>query len=190
VIKIGVIGGTGYTGAELLRLLAGHPEAALGVITSRAEAGTKVSELFPNLCGQIELAFTEPDLKTLTGCDVVFCATPNGVAMQHAPALLEAGVKIVDLAADFRLKAPVVWEQWYKVPHACPELLAEAVYGLPEVNRAAIKTARLVANPGCYPTVSILALYPLIKENLIELDSMIIDAKSGVSGAGKKPKEF
>ena len=135
MIKAGIVGGTGYTGVELLRLLALHPAVELAVITSRGEKGVRVSELFPNLRGRVDLAFVEPDDAVLKGCDVVFFATPNGTAMKSAPALLEAGVKIIDLAADFRLRRVEDWEQWYGMPHACPELLAEAVYGLPEVNR-------------------------------------------------------
>lgn len=186
MIKIGVIGGTGYTGVELLRLLAAHPEADLRVITSRGEAGKKVAELFSNLRGHVDLAFTEPDAKSLTGCDVVFSATPNGVAMTHARELLKAGVKFIDLAADFRLKDPAAWEKWYGMPHACPELLAEAVYGLPEVNREKIKKARLVANPGCYPTAVQLGFLPLLEHDLVDTQHLIADAKSGVSGAGRK----
>ncbi len=186
MIKIGIIGGTGYTGVELLRLLAAHPQADLRVITSRGEAGKKITELFPNLRGHVKLAFTEPDTKALAGCDVVFSATPNGVAMTHARELLKAGVKFIDLAADFRLKDPAVWEKWYGVPHACPELLAEAVYGLPEVNREKIKKARLIANPGCYPTAVQLGFLPLLENGLVDAQHLIADAKSGVSGAGRK----
>jgi N-acetyl-gamma-glutamyl-phosphate reductase len=186
MIKIGVIGGTGYTGVELLRLLAAHPQADLRVITSRGEAGKKVAELFPSLRGHVDLTFTEPDAKSLAGCDVVFSATPNGVAMTHARDLLKAGVKFIDLAADFRLKDPAVWEKWYGMPHACPELLAEAVYGLPEVNREKIRKARLVANPGCYPTVVQLGFLPLLENDLVDTQHLIADAKSGVSGAGRK----
>lgn len=186
MIKIGVIGGTGYTGVELLRLLARHPQADLQVITSRGEAGKKVVELFSNLRGHIDLAFSEPDVKSLAGCDVVFSATPNGVAMTHARELLKAGVKFIDLAADFRLKDPAVWEKWYGMPHACPELLVEAVYGLPEVNREKIKKARLVANPGCYPTAVQLGFLPLLENDLVDTQHLIADAKSGVSGAGRK----
>ncbi len=186
MIKIGIIGGTGYTGVELLRLLAAHPKADLRVITSRGEAGRPVADLFPNLRGHVDLAFTEPDPKTLAGCDVVFSATPNGVAMTHARDLLKAGVKFIDLAADFRLKDAAAWEKWYGVPHACPELLAEAVYGLPEVNREKIKTARLIANPGCYPTAVQLGFLPLLEHGLVDAQHLIADAKSGVSGAGKK----
>ena len=138
MIKVGIIGGTGYTGVELLRLLALHPEVALAAITSRQEAGKPVAGLFPNLRGHVDLAFTEPSHEALAKCDVVFSATPNGVAMNHARALLDAGVRLIDLAADFRLRDSSAWEQWYGMPHTCPELLAEAVYGLPEVNRATI----------------------------------------------------
>jgi N-acetyl-gamma-glutamyl-phosphate reductase len=186
MIKIGIIGGTGYTGVELLRLLAAHPQADLRVITSRGEAGKKVVDLFPNLRGHVRLAFTEPDKQTLAGCDVVFSATPNGVAMTHARELLKAGVKLIDLAADFRLKDPALWEKWYGVPHACPELLEEAVYGLPEVNREKIRKARLVANPGCYPTAVQLGFLPLLENGLVDVQHLIADAKSGVSGAGRK----
>ena len=149
MIKVGIVGGTGYTGVELLRLLAQHPQVEIAVITSRGEAGLPVATMFPNLRGHVDLAFSTPDLQTLLACDVVFFATPNGIAMQQVPALLAAGIKVIDLAADFRLKDANEWAHWYGMPHACPELLAEAVYGLPEVNRDAIRTARLVANPGC-----------------------------------------
>jgi N-acetyl-gamma-glutamyl-phosphate reductase len=186
MIKIGIIGGTGYTGVELLRLLAAHPQADLRVITSRGEAGKPVAELFPNLRGHVRLAFSEPDPKALAGCDVVFSATPNGVAMTHARELLKSGVKLIDLAADFRLKDPAVWEKWYGMPHACPELLAEAVYGLPEVNREKIRKARLIANPGCYPTAVQLGFLPLLANNLVDVQHLVADVKSGVSGAGKK----
>lgn len=186
MIKIGIIGGTGYTGVELLRILAAHPQADLRVITSRGEVGRRVADLFPNLRGHVKLAFTEPDTKALAGCDVVFSATPNGVAMIHARELLEAGVKLIDLAADFRLKHPAVWEKWYGVPHACPELLSQAVYGLPEVNRDKIKKARLIANPGCYPTAVQLGFLPLLENGLVDPQHLIADAKSGVSGAGRK----
>jgi len=186
MIKVGIIGGTGYTGVELLRLLAMHPQAELKVITSRGDAGKKVADLFPNLRGHVHLVFSEPDQKQLAGCDVVFCATPNGVAMTHARALLEAGVRLIDIAADFRLTDPALWEKWYGMPHACPELLAEAVYGLPEVNRECIRGARLIANPGCYPTAVQLGFLPLVERGLIDADHLIADAKSGVSGAGRK----
>ncbi|MBI5612288.1 MAG: N-acetyl-gamma-glutamyl-phosphate reductase [Gammaproteobacteria bacterium] len=188
MIKVGIIGGTGYTGVELLRLLALHPRVELRVITSRGDAGKQVADLFPSLRGHVGLGFTEPDTKALAGCDLVFSATPNGVAMTHARALAKAGVKIIDLAADFRLKDPAVWEKWYGMPHACPELLAEAVYGLPEVNREQIKKARIVANPGCYPTAVQLGFLPLLENRLVDPVRLIADAKSGVSGAGRKAR--
>lgn len=185
MIKVGIIGGTGYTGVELLRLLAMHPQVELTVITSRGEKGRAISDLFPNLRGYVDIAFSEPDDKILGACDVVFSATPNGVAMQHARVLMEAGAKLIDLAADFRLKDIDTWQKWYGMDHACPELVEEAVYGLPEVNRDKIKDAKIVANPGCYPTASQLGFLPLIENKLIDLDHLIADCKSGVSGAGR-----
>ncbi|MET0082823.1 MAG: N-acetyl-gamma-glutamyl-phosphate reductase [Sedimenticola sp.] len=185
MMKIGIVGGTGYTGVELLRLLAGHPGVEVAVITSRSEAGTPVSDMYPNLRGHIDIAFSEPDAKTLGACDLVFFATPNGTAMKMVPELLDAGVKVIDLAADFRIKEISVWEQWYGMQHACPELVAEAVYGLPEINRDAVKAARLVANPGCYPTAATLGLLPLLEAGVIETDGLVADCKSGVSGAGR-----
>jgi N-acetyl-gamma-glutamyl-phosphate reductase len=186
MIKVGVVGGTGYTGVELLRILALHPEVELVCITSRSEAGMPVAEMFPNLRGYIDLAFSEPDTSPLASCDVVFFATPNGVAMRMAPALLKAGARVIDLAADFRLKQPAVWEEWYGEPHASPELLETAVYGLCELNREAISQARLVANPGCYPTAVQLGMLPLVEAGLIDTSRIIADCKSGVSGAGRK----
>ncbi len=185
MIKVGIVGGTGYTGVELLRLLAAHPEVELTVITSRSEAGRSVADLFPNLRGHLDLAFTEPDTALLKQCDLVFSATPNGVAMTMARELVEAGVRIIDLAADFRLADPAVWEKWYGMPHACEELLAEAVYGLPEMNREQIRGARVLANPGCYPTAVQLGFLPLVENGLVQLNSLIADCKSGVSGAGR-----
>ncbi|MGD8742470.1 MAG: N-acetyl-gamma-glutamyl-phosphate reductase [Granulosicoccaceae bacterium] len=186
MIKVGVVGGTGYTGVELLRLLAGHPEVTVQCITSRSEAGMPVSELFPSLRGYLDIAFSAPDPAVLGTCDVVFFATPNGVAMKLTPALLEAGVRVIDLAADFRLKDAGLWEQWYGEPHACPELIEEAVYGLCEINRQAVSGARLVANPGCYPTAVQLGFLPLIEQGIIDHSRLIADCKSGVSGAGRK----
>jgi N-acetyl-gamma-glutamyl-phosphate reductase len=185
-IKVGIVGGTGYTGVELLRLLAQHPRAELAVITSRKEAGMPVAEMFPNLRGSVSLAFTEPSREALSACDVVFFATPNGVAMNETRALYDAGVRVVDVAADFRIKDVALWEQWYKMKHACPELVAEAVYGLPEINRAKIRDARIVANPGCYPTAVQLGFLPLVETGQVDLQHLIADAKSGVSGAGRK----
>ncbi len=186
MIKVGVVGGTGYTGVELLRLLAGHREVEVVAITSRGEAGVKVADHFPSLRGRYDLAFTDPASAPLEGCDCVFFATPNGVAMGQARALLEAGARIVDFSADFRLKDRATWEKWYKVSHAAPELLDEAVYGLPEVNRERIRKARLVANPGCYATAVQLALLPLVESEHVDHGHFIADAKSGVSGAGRK----
>ena len=186
MIKVGVVGGTGYTGVELLRLVAQHPNARLQSITSRKEAGMPVAEMFPNLRGRVDLAFCEPAAANLRACDLVFFATPNGVAMQDAPALLEAGVRVIDLAADFRIRDVAVWEKWYGMKHAAPDLLEHAVYGLPEVNRERIRAARLIANPGCYPTAVQLGLLPLVEKGLADLDHLIADAKSGVSGAGRK----
>ena len=186
MIKAGIVGGTGYTGIELLRLLSQHPQVELAAITSRQEAGKAVSALFPSLRGRVALAFSHPDQAELKKCDVVFFATPNGVAMGEARALIDAGVRIVDISADFRLKDVAEWERWYKLKHAAPELVAQAVYGLCEVNRDRIRGARLVANPGCYPTAIQLGLLPLIEAGAVDLAHLIADAKSGVSGAGRK----
>ena len=180
------MGGTGYTGVELLRILARHPEVELQAITSRSEAGQAVADMFPNLRGRVDLVFSEPDLGRLSECDVVFFATPNGIAMTMVPELIKAGVRVIDLAADFRLKDASLWQKWYGMEHACPNLLEEAVYGLVEINRGQIQEARLVANPGCYPTAVQLGFLPLIEEGLIDPTSLIADAKSGVSGAGRK----
>jgi len=186
LIKAGIVGATGYTGVELLRLLALHPEVEITQVTSRAEAGTAVSAVFPNLRKYLNLNFVEPDTELLATCDVVFFATPNGTAMLSTPQLLKQGVKVIDLSADFRIKDAKLWSHWYKLEHACPELLGEAVYGLPEVNRELIKTSRLVANPGCYPTAVQLGFLPLLKAGLVDTDRLIADVKSGVSGAGRK----
>ena len=186
MIKVGIVGGTGYTGVELLRLLAQHPQAQLTTITSRKEAGMPVADMFPNLRGHVHLQFEDPATAPLDRCDVVFFATPNGIAMTQTRALLEAGVKVIDLAADFRLADVSIWEKWYGMTHACPDLVAEAVYGLPELNREKIKGARLIANPGCYPTAVQLGFLPLIEAGVVDLDHLIADAKSGVSGAGRK----
>lgn len=186
MIKIGIVGATGYTGVELMRLLARHPEARIEVVTSRSEAGKAVSDYFPSLRGITDQVYVEPDVDRLATCDVVFFATPNGTAMQSTPALLDKGTRVIDLSADFRLKDVADWEKWYGMKHGCPDLVAEAVYGLPEVNRAAIKKARLIANPGCYPTAVQLGFLPLLENNLVDPASLIADAKSGVSGAGRK----
>ncbi len=186
MIKVGIVGGTGYTGVELMRLLARHPAARMQVITSRSEAGKPVAELFPNLRGIVDLNFIEPAIDAYHDCDLVFFATPNTTAMSQAEELLASGIRVIDLAADFRIKHIPTWEQWYGATHACPALVADAVYGLPELNREAIREARLVANPGCYPTSVILALLPLLANKLIDPKSIIADCKSGTSGAGRK----
>ncbi|MEX2516527.1 MAG: N-acetyl-gamma-glutamyl-phosphate reductase [Gammaproteobacteria bacterium] len=185
-IRIGIVGASGYTGLELLRLLLGHPQADIAVVTSRGEAGQPVSAIFPHFDGLLDLAFSAPDPALLESCDLVFFTTPNATAMHMVPALLRAGVKVIDLSADFRLRDAAEWADWYGERHACPELLEQAVYGLPELNRDAIKTARLIANPGCYPTASILALQPLLQAGVVDSQRLIVDAKSGVSGAGRK----
>jgi N-acetyl-gamma-glutamyl-phosphate reductase len=186
MVKIGIVGGTGYTGVELLRLLAQHPQADVRVITSRKDAGTPVADMFPSLRRRYTLAFSDPSRADLAACDVVFFATPHGVAMAAARELVAAGVKIIDLAADFRLADPAEFERWYKMPHTCSDLLAESVYGLPEVNRDAIRKARIVGNPGCYPTAAQLGFLPLVEAGLVDTDHLIADCKSGVSGAGRK----
>jgi len=188
MIKVGIVGGTGYTGAELLRLFAQHPHAQVTLLTSRKEAGARADALFPHLRGHTDLGFTAPDPEALAACDAVFFATPHGTAMEMAPALVARGVKVVDLSADFRLRDPGTFKQWYKLDHAAPELLAEAVYGLPEVHRDAIRGARVVGNPGCYPTSVQLGLLPLLEADAIERDGLIADCKSGVSGAGREAR--
>ncbi len=186
-IQAGILGGSGYTGVELLRLLARHPRAEPVCITSRAHLGQPVADTFPSLRGVLDLRFTEPEKSMLTQCDVVFCAAPNGIAMTHAERLLAAAVKVIDLSADFRLQDARLWEQWYGQRHACPQLLPHAVYGLPEINRQAIRHARLVANPGCYPTAVQLGYLPLLENGLLNLGTTLIaDVKSGVSGAGRQ----
>ena len=186
MVRVGVIGGTGYTGVELLRLLAQHPLVELSAITSRGDAGVPVADMFPSLRGRVGLRFVDPANASLETCDLVFFATPNGVAMQQAAALLEKGVRVIDLAADFRIKDVEQWQNWYGMTHVAPALIAEAVYGLPEMNRALIKGARLVANPGCYPTATQLGFLPLVESGLVDTDHLVADAKSGVSGAGRK----
>jgi N-acetyl-gamma-glutamyl-phosphate reductase len=186
MIKVGIVGGTGYTGVELLRLLAQHPGVALEVITSRKEAGTRVADMFPSLRGRVDLAFAETGGAALDRCDVVFFATPHGVAMGEARRLLDAGVRIVDLAADFRLQDLAEWKKWYKLDHAVPDLVRESVYGLPEVNREVIRKARIVGNPGCYATTVQLGFLPLVEAGAVDPAHLIADAKSGVSGAGRK----
>jgi N-acetyl-gamma-glutamyl-phosphate reductase len=186
MIKIGIVGGTGYTGVELLRILSRHPHAELSMITSRKEAGMPVAQMFPSLRGSVALSFSDTASADLTQCDVVFYATPHGVAMADARKLVDAGVRIIDLAADFRLQDVATFERWYKLPHACPDLLKQAAYGLPELNRDAIRLARIVGNPGCYPTTIQLGYAPLLRAGIVDAAHLIADCKSGVSGAGRK----
>ena len=187
-IKVGIVGGTGYTGVELLRLLSQHPGVQLKAITSRKEDGMPVAQMYPNLRGRVDLCFSTPEKAALDQCDVVFFATPHGVAMSQAKSLLEKGVRLIDLAADFRLQDTAVFEQWYKMPHSCPDVLSDAVYGLVELNRTRIAGAGVVGNPGCYPTTVILGLLPLLEggKSLVDTQHIIADCKSGVSGAGRK----
>lgn len=188
MIKAGIVGGTGYTGVELLRLLSKHPHVEVTVITSRAEAGVKVSQLYPSLRGHVDLAFTEPDVAILGELDVVFFATPHGVAQNMMPELMKTKARIIDLSADFRIRDVPLWEKWYGQQHGAPDLVSQAVYGLPEVNREAIRTAKLIACPGCYPTATQLGYLPLIENNLVDPSSLIANAASGASGAGRQAK--
>jgi len=186
MIRAGIVGGTGYTGVELLRILALHSQVDVAVVTSRSDAGKRVDASYPSLRGKCDVIFSEPQIDALAACDVVFFATPNGTAMLMAGELLTRGVKVIDLSADFRLKDHRQWSQWYGMEHASPDLIAEAVYGLPEVNREAIRKTRLLACPGCYPTAVQLGFLPLIENELIDFNPLIADVKSGVSGAGRK----
>ncbi len=186
MIRAGIVGGTGYTGVELLRILANHPKVNISAVTSRGDAGARVDSVYPSLRGTVDLKFVAPDLEALKDCNVVFFATPNGTAMNMAKALLTFGIKVIDLSADFRFKNAEEWRQWYGMEHACPELLQEAVYGLPEINRSQIKDAQLLACPGCYPTSVQLGFLPLLENKLLVNNDLIADVKSGVSGAGRK----
>lgn len=188
LIKVGIVGGTGYTGVELLRILAVHPDVTVSCITSRSEAGVPVADMYPNLRGHFDLAYSEPDPAVLAACDLVFFATPHGVAMSMIPELMAAGVRVVDLSADFRLKNLDVWSQWYGMPHQSPEWVEKAVYGLPELVREEISGAQLVANPGCYPTAILLGFLPLLEQGLADPSRLIADGKSGASGGGRQGK--
>jgi len=186
MIRAGIVGGTGYTGVELLRILALHDQVEIAVVTSRSDDGLRVDALYPSLRGSIKICFTKPDVESLASCDVVFFATPNGTAMLMAEQLLARNVKVIDLSADFRIKDAAEWAKWYGMEHACPDLIADAVYGLPEINRAQIAEANLLACPGCYPTAVQLGFLPLIEQGWIDSNHLIADVKSGVSGAGRK----
>jgi len=186
MIRAGIVGGTGYTGVELLRILALHNEVEVAVVTSRSDDGMRVDALYPSLRGSINVCFSKPEVESLASCDVVFFATPNGTAMLMAEQLLARNVKVIDLSADFRIKDAAEWAKWYGMEHACPDLIAEAVYGLPEINRDKITSANLIACPGCYPTAVQLGFLPLIEQGLVTVDHLIADVKSGVSGAGRK----
>lgn len=184
-VKVAVFGASGYTGIDLLRLLVRHPEVDLTALTSREYQGRPVGEVFPALARIVELPFVFPDPQAVASqATVAFLAVPHKTAMELVPGLLEAGLRVVDLSADFRFQDQAVYEAWYQ-PHSAPELLKESVYGLPELHREKIRTARLVGNPGCYPTCVILGLAPLVQEGLVHPDSLIADCKSGVSGAGR-----
>ena len=188
MIKVGIVGATGYAGVELIRLLLGHPHVAIKRLTSRAEAGVRVDRLFPSLRGHIDLAFEDPGAVDFADCDLVFFATPHAISMNTVPALLDRGIKIIDLSADFRLSDIGVWESWYGTTHAAPDLISTAVYGLPEVNRAALREASLVACPGCYPTAVQLGFLPLLEAGVIDPGRLIASCASGTSGAGRGAK--
>ena len=186
-LNVGVVGASGYAGGELVRLLSTHPKVSISMVTSRRNAGKPVSNEIPILKGRLNIKFEEPDPpKIIEKCDFVFMATPHAVSMELTPQILEVGIKVVDLSGDFRLKNPEIFKRYYGVDHKAPDLLDEAVYGLPEINREKIKNARLVACPGCFATPSIIALFPLVKEKLIR-EHVFIDAKTGSSGAGRTP---
>lgn len=186
IIKAGIVGGTGYTGVELIRILLNHPNVSIHCVTSRADSGVPVSTVYPHLTDCIDLKFSDPVIDNLSDCDVVFFATPHGIAMQMAKQLLDMNIKIIDLSPDFRLKDVTTWEHWYGMKHTCPDLLETAVYGLPEVNRTAIRQARIIACPGCYPTAVQLGFLPLLENKQVDSSQLIADVKSGTSGAGRK----
>lgn len=188
MINVGLVGGTGYTGVELLRILVQHPEVNLKVVTSRGEEGKPVADMYPNLRPFTDICFSVPQLETLSECDLVFFATPHGVAMEMTPDLVANGVRVIDLGADFRIYDTDEYTKWYGLEHTCKNIMAETIYGLPEVNRDQIKDARVVGNPGCYPTAVQLGYLPLIKSGLIDTENLIADCKSGASGAGRQAK--
>lgn len=186
MMKVSIIGATGYTGAELVRLLAKHPKIEIDTLTSNTFAGKRISDIYPNLRGKVDICCEKLDLDNVgEESDFVFTALPHGISMDVVPKLIERGIKVIDLSGDYRYDNLRTYEDWYK-DHSSPKLLEEGVYGLPELGRDKIERANLVANPGCYPTASILALAPMVKEGLLKEDSIIIDAKSGTTGAGRK----
>lgn len=187
MIKVAVLGATGYAGIELVRLLASHPEVEIKILVSQSFAGQKIGDVYPNFKGVLDVECEELDIKKVADeCDVVFTALPHGASKEVIPKLYECGLKIVDLSGDFRYDDPAVYEKWYGEPHSDVELLKKAVYGLPELHREKIRKTSLVGNPGCYTTCSILGLAPLVKSGIVDLKNIIIDAKSGVTGAGRK----
>lgn len=192
MVKAGIIGVNGYAGGELLRLLAGHPRVEITAAASRSQAGRRLEEIFPSLQGDKtgSLPVVPPEAPAFSDCEILFLCTPHGTAAKLVPEFLRQGSKraVIDLGADFRFRRVEIYEEWYKVTHAAPSLLAEAVYGLPELYREEIKTARIVGNPGCYPTASLLGMAPLLKAGVVKEGPVIVDAKSGVSGAGRSPK--
>jgi len=188
MLKVAVVGATGYTGVELIRLLLRHPKVRITTLSSRQYADQNIAHIFPSLAGQIDTVCEELDLDTLAkNTDVVFTAVPHKTAMDIVPELLKRGVRVIDLSADFRLQDVDVYQQWYQA-HSCPELIQDAVYGLPELYREQIRGANLVANPGCYPTSIAVALAPLLRRNLVVADTLILDSKSGATGAGRSAK--
>jgi len=190
MINVGIVGATGYAGEELIDILLRHPDVRITDVSAKLEKPQEISDIFPKFKGRINLICAQPDIKKIAGtCDLVFLALPHTVSMEMVPKLLKLGKKVIDLSADYRLKDTKIYEKFYNTRHKDKLNLTEAVYGLPEIYRAKIKNARLIANPGCYPTVSILALAPLAAFDLVETDSIIIDAKSGVTGAGRKITE-
>jgi len=187
MIKVAIAGGSGYTGLELLRLLIKHPKIKITAITSEKHQGQTLADIFPSFGGFSDLSFTPLTPAIADECDILFLALPHTTALNQMPDFLKKSCRVIDLSADFRLKSQEIFEQWYGLPHGQKEALAQAVYGLPEVHRDSIKSAKLIANPGCYPTSVLLALLPLLKTDWVDPDTIIADCKSGVSGAGRKP---
>ena len=187
--KISIAGATGYTGIELLRLLVKHPEVEIVTLTADSHAGKNIADIAPSLKGWVDQTLIKLSPELATKCDVLFLALPHTTSMQNVPELLKGGCKIIDLSADYRLHDAKVYSEWYKTPHLNPEIIKQAVYGLPELHREKIKQAQLVANPGCYPTSAILALAPFMQQDWADAQTIIIDSKSGVSGAGRKLRQ-